>query len=122
MKYNHQYAEQLLQELDPKGKVYNEINKALPTVVMLPDFILIQGKKTANKELDNQDLRNELIVIAESIYKCLEKENFPQLEQYSSREPEQLFNLILDNLLHGLSEEQLVEVIGEIGVAYGVEI
>lgn len=122
MKYNHQYAEQLRRELDPTGKIYNEINNALPKVVMLPDFILIQGKKTANKELDNHDLRNELIVIAESIYECLEKQNFPQLEQYSTGDPDQLFNLILDNLLHGLSEAQFTEVIGEIGATYDVEI
>lgn len=122
MKYNHQRAEQICSQLDPNNKVYTDISKNLQKIAILPDFILSQSRKAANKGLNDEDLENELIIIAEAIYQHIRNIESNQFSQYSNKTQDQLFDLILDNLLHGLSEEQLRNVIGDIGAIYEVEI
>lgn len=124
MKYNHNKAQKIYEELDHNAQIYNEIVEEMKKSSILPDFVVKVGKKISSEDLDTLDLENKVITVAEAIYKGFkENEVKESAGQYLvNRSDDELFTMVLDNLFYALDQEQFNSILGDIGMIYEVEI
>jgi hypothetical protein len=133
--YNHGNAMLVRQRIDSENKMYNTILSRMGSSETFFGFVREEGTKITYKHAPYSNLRNlELsdivITAAEVINDCMELPNIKSKLIDSDPElciqsKEDLFGLVLDNLLLGLTgiqDEQLGHITEALGVIYDTEI
>lgn len=131
-KVNHTKAQKIYHDLDPQGKIYNNVLKEMKEHIWLHDCARQIGNKLANNSKINFDLdvlKENIIATAEAIHQGLQNEELKNkfcdnddLDQKSLADDSDnyLFTIALNNLCFALKDNQ-AEIIGSIDEIYGIE-